>query len=295
MLRIQPFTITDLGLLAALSLGLPANQEPDADTLARTDRWSKQPNLNPPNDCLIAFRDDLPIGYVYLTNEIAIRRGVLTMAAPRATLEESKSLLDAAVDLANKSGISYLDVDVPSQDEPNLIVLIERGFERVRTHLHLIRSSNSPTARPSHRNIRIAQLADVPTITTLQNAAFEGSWGFNPNTPEEIEYRIFTQPDDPPDIVLILENDIGAVAYCWTHVDPQQSGGLIGMVGVQPTVQGQGFGKDVTAAGVDHLVNTGATPISITVDSENAPAVNLYRSLGFDLATKSLWYRLNLL
>jgi mycothiol synthase len=67
------------------------------------------------------------------------------------------------------------------------------------------------------------------------------------------------------------------------------------MVGVQPTVQGQGFGKDVTAAGVDHLVNTGATPISITVDSENAPAVNLYRSLGFDLATKSLWYRLNLL
>jgi mycothiol synthase len=66
------------------------------------------------------------------------------------------------------------------------------------------------------------------------------------------------------------------------------------MVGIRPDLQGRGLGRVVTAAGLDHLVDVGATPIDITVDSANTPAVKLYESLGFTPEWRSFWYELSL-
>jgi ribosomal protein S18 acetylase RimI-like enzyme len=139
----------------------------------------------------------------------------------------------------------------------------------------------------------LAAREDAPAITELQNAAFTGSWGYAPNTPDEIEYRIFDLPLPGPDPVLLLEQEGGILAYCWDHREGNGPG-FVGMVGVHPSQQGQGLGRIVTAAGVNYWVERGVLPVDITVDSENTPAVRLYESLGFELQWRSLWYELTL-
>jgi mycothiol synthase len=133
--------------------------------------------------------------------------------------------------------------------------------------------------------------SDVPALTELQNAAFEGSWGYQPNVPEEIAYRIYEQPLDQPDDVIVLANRDGTLAaYCWCEHGAPGEPGAVGMVGVSPSRQGQGLGRSVTAAGVDLLVAAGARPVEITVDEANEPGVRLYRRLGFEVVSRSVWY-----
>ena len=53
------------------------------------------------------------------------------------------------------------------------------------------------------------------------------------------------------------------------------------MVGVAPAAQGRGLGKVLTLAGLHHLVGLGVDEVLLYVESDNAPAVALYSSVGF--------------
>ena len=66
------------------------------------------------------------------------------------------------------------------------------------------------------------------------------------------------------------------------------------MVGTAPAEQARGLGRAVTAAGVNDLIEAGATPIDITVDAENPPALRLYERLGFTVRWRSVWYELRI-
>jgi ribosomal protein S18 acetylase RimI-like enzyme len=39
-----------------------------------------------------------------------------------------------------------------------------------------------------------------------------------------------------------------------------------------------------------HVKRRGATSVELTVDSENTPALSLYRSFGFKLKARHFWY-----
>ena len=56
---------------------------------------------------------------------------------------------------------------------------------------------------------------DAPVLTEIQNAAFTGSWGFCPNTVEQVEYRISMANTSPQGILLLNHGDAIA-GYCWT-------------------------------------------------------------------------------
>ena len=62
------------------------------------------------------------------------------------------------------------------------------------------------------------------------------------------------------------------------------------MLGVEPDYQGMGVGKRVLLAGLARLKSKGLRVAELTVDSENKAACALYRSIGFEGQTSSLWY-----
>ena len=286
---VRLFEWDDVPLLAAMQAahGPPAAAAP-ADAVDRMRRWLAQPNMRPERDCVILFDDTSPAGYAYVVTEEAIGRGVLTFEAPRAGWGP---LLDAALAGASSLGLSAIQVDVPESDDLRPF-LASAGFVHVRTHLHLRRDAAGAVHAPlpDGAMTRAVERGDVVALTDLQNAAFTGSWGYAPNTPEEIAYRVFELPDDPPDRVLLLEEGGRPLAYCWTHREHAGAPGVIGMVGTAPSEKSRGLGRAVTAAGIDHLVEIGATPIDITVDSENPPALRLYERLGFTVRWRSVWY-----
>jgi mycothiol synthase len=289
---VRHFTWNDVAALG----GLQGNSHPDA--AAAVERWLRQPNLLPERDCLIASIDGVLVGYAYVVVEQALSRGVLLwdVGQRSGASAAEKPLLDAAIEHARGLGLSVLQEDIPEANTARKALLVASGMVHVRTHRHLRRDATSKTAiaLPPGTSLRMASQTDVAAVTTLQNAAFEGSWGFSPNTPAEITYRVFTLPVVPPDGVVLLEADGRLVGYCWTEREEGGSPGIISMVGVPPDKQGKGFGLAITAAGIDHLVEVGATPIEITVDAENAPAIRVYEGLGFQDRWRSLWYEMAL-
>ena len=50
------------------------------------------------------------------------------------------------------------------------------------------------------------------------------------------------------------------------------------VVGIDPTAQGIGLGRIVTLAGLDHLRDEGVEDVLLYVESDNAPAIAIYRA-----------------
>lgn len=291
---LRSYTPADLEALAFLQKG----RAPSPAEVEGFARDFGQPNLAPERDCVLAFEGERPVGYAYLTHEPALRRGVLELVAggEHRGGGVGDALLEETMARARSAGLSVLHVDVPEADEGRRRAYSERGWRHVRTHLHLTRTSdaraNAPI--PAGMSVRLAERRDAQAITDLQNAAFTGSWGYAPNTMAEIEYRVFDQPMLRPDPVALLEEAGRVVGYCWGHREVEPGPGVVGMVGVLAARQGKGLGRAITGAGIDALFDLGASPLEITVDSENPPAIRVYEGLGFVLAWRSFWYELNL-
>lgn len=251
--------------------------------------------MQPERDGFIALENGLPTGFAYVITEGLLRRGVLMLHALPGG-KAVQALLDQAVAHLKEMKFEVLDVDVPESDTTQQGWLADAGMAHVRTHWHMRRDSLDTVEikLPDGVSLRLAERADSVALTDLQNAAFTGSWGYCPNVPEEISYRVFDLPGQGPDGVVLVFEGQELVGYCWTHQEAPGEPGIVGMVGVDPKQQGRGLGRLATGAGINHLIELGAVPLEITVDSENTPAVRLYEGLGFALQWRSLWYQLKL-
>jgi mycothiol synthase len=139
------------------------------------------------------------------------------------------------------------------------------------------------------------QRGEEEKLTQIQTCSFAGTWGYNPNTVEEITYWINLSNCSPDDVILVYDGD-KIVGYCWTRVTCEakaatgEGKGQIRMLGVDPDYRGRRVGKRVLLAGLSYLQHKGLQVAELTVDSENKAACALYRSVGFKVRTSSLWY-----
>jgi mycothiol synthase len=83
---------------------------------------------------------------------------------------------------------------------------------------------------------------------------------------------------DPDDFLLLRDGDV-LIGYCWLKIE--DSIGEFYVVGVDPQRQGEGLGRHLMDAGFARLAARGIRTAALYVESDNVPAVALYRSLGF--------------
>ena len=298
-LDIRLFTWPDLDALAGLLTAIAGDSsQPVAAVVEQTERLYRRPGLHPERDCFLAWQGSDLAGYLFLIAEELINRGVIERGAHPQHRGQGigELLLKKAVAHARAMHYDAVHANIASNATAPQRLLSSAGFTQVKELWHMRRDSDQPASVgvPEGYKVRGMGADDVETLTRLQNAAFTGTWGFCPNTPEQIAYGLHDLFPGLLNTGLFLDHNGKTVAYCWVRQSSSGDPSYVEMVGVHPDFRGKGLSKVVTGAGVDYLVNEGLTPIGISVLGDNTPAVRTYEGLGFQVHERAPWYELKL-
>jgi ribosomal protein S18 acetylase RimI-like enzyme len=145
------------------------------------------------------------------------------------------------------------------------------------------------TPRGGDANDRVLALADAsvrrdePAWLAVNNRAFAGHAEQGGWTLDTVTQRM-DQPWFDPDGLRLHERDGRLAAFCWTkiHESPIRTGEIY-VIGVDPDFQGLGLGRELTLAGLDHMVGLGVRHAMLYVDGGNEAARALYDRLGFEV------------
>jgi len=258
----------------------------------------QKPNYSPDQDVFVLLRDNIA-GYMDVKPELGIRRVVLDcwVAPEHRRRGLATKLLSYAIDRAKELGAEVAHVNINENNTVATRVLHSLSFRLTRQYSELrldIAHVGELDIADTDPRCHYLQPGEEAKLTQLQNCAFDGAWGYNPNTVEEIIFRINSSTCSQRDIILIDDKD-RAIGYCWTGISceegiPSIRKGQILMLGVAPDYRGKGIGKQLVRAGLARLRSKGLQIAELTVDSENKAACALYRSIGFEVQAKTLWY-----
>ena len=289
---LRNFTWNDVPAFAALAgMGLGEAEE-----------YLRQPNLNPERDCTLALIDGGAAGYSLVVPELAIGRAVVegSVTPERRGRGIGTALLARAIGHSKELGAGRVHTACKATEEDASSLFRGAGFQEVQRQWQMrLLPKDRKRSQASHGGLMVRVLAEgeEALLAHLQNEVFAGSFGFAPNTQQEMAYRLRMSGGTPDDVLLLLNED-APLAYCWTRLRRRgnERVGQIAMIGALPAARGKGAGKAVLRAGLDHLVTRGAEAIELTVYQDNTPAVELYKATGFRQLYAIIWFenRLNL-
>jgi mycothiol synthase len=250
----------------------------------------EKPGFSSEATVLVAEKDGDIIGCLNITPELGIkhtkihcivhpeyrRQGVATALFNKA----AKQIVDMGANVAS--------TDILENNSAAKTLLHKLGFKPVRQFLEMQLTLDTKPAGIADAEIVIRHLAqnEEATLTDLQNRAFAEHWGYNPNTVEEITYRLKQVDCSHRHVVFACTGD-KPVGYCWTTTIPEpnpatgKKHGRIHMLGVDPEYRGKNIGKAILVAGLIFLFDSGIAIVEITADSENKKARSLYKEIGF--------------
>jgi mycothiol synthase len=191
-------------------------------------------------------------------------------------------LLAAAIDEIAGQGGGHVHLWVPKPSPLSDSISSSCGLERGRDLYQMRCHLPVPGPRPSLATRPFVPGTDEPAWLEVNNRAFashpeQGGWDLETVRERERE------PWFDPAGFLLYESDGRLLGSCWTkiHEDTDPPVGEIYVISVDPDAQGQGLGRALVLAGLDHLTQVGLRIGMLYVDADNKPAVSLYESLGF--------------
>jgi len=259
-----------------------------------------RPRYNPTKDLFLATAGKKIIGYLDVSRETEINRIVLIGEVHPAERRKgiATSLVTHVQYYGATIGIQRAHINITEDNKAATGLLNKLKFYPIRHYIELrlrLAGSCIPALSDTALRCRSLRHGEEPLLANLQNRIFCGTWGFNPNTKEDISHCLKLQGCSPSDIILLLKED-SIIGYCWTvpyihrRLAPDDKTGRIRMLGLTPEYRGQGIGNILLSAGLRYLKEKGSASAVLTVDSENTAALMLYLSAGFKNISTSLWY-----
>jgi mycothiol synthase len=258
-----------------------------------------RPNYSPEQDLFLVEASGKIVGYLNIVPEPGIRRVVINcfIKSEHCRRGLATKLLYNAIKRARALGARVAHVNVVEGNTLAQRVLDKLGFQQVRLFHELsLELSEIPSLEMNaHLAISHFKKGEEDKLTEIQNRCFINTWGYNPNTEEEIKYDTRAGNCEPEGIIFAYEGQ-RLLGYCWTRIEhggkssAHAEKGRIYMIGVDPDSRNTGIGRRLLLAGLAYLKSKGLRVAQLTVDSENKVATALYHSVGFKIDTNSLWY-----
>jgi mycothiol synthase len=174
-------------------------------------------------------------------------------------------------------------------DHPAAARLAERhGLVRVRDLWVMRRPTSDPVVPvppPDGVSVRGYTPSDAGAVLRVNAAAFAEHPEQGALDEDGLAERMAEPWFDPAGLLLAVDDASGELlGFHWTKRHDADHGEVY-VVGIAPAAQGRGLGRVLTAAGLRHLAERGAAEVHLYVEADNAPAVALYRGLGFSHAS----------
>ena len=259
-----------------------------------------RPGISPETNLFVAESGKEMIGYALAEPELSINRIILHcwVKPDHRRKGVARELVNRVIHRSEELKARAVHVDISSNNSIARNELPKLGFKYIRRYLELfldIDKIPDKDLEKAGKECRQLLPGEEPELTDIQNRAFADHWGYQPNTPETIRYDIGLSHRSSEDIIVTCEEN-SIQGYCWTEIidtgtgSDEEKHGIIYMIGTDPEYRGKGLGKKVLLAGLSYLKSKGIKTVSLSVDSENRVAYELYRSMGFEERGSTLWY-----
>lgn len=171
-------------------------------------------------------------------------------------------------------------------------------FSKARTYLKMDLDISCQMNFPKHETLtsrKLKSTIEPKILTDIQNEIFLSHWGYSPNTQKDITDMLQSFGNEPNLITLIANDENDIVGYCWPTVYQEQETitGKISMMGIREKFRGNGYGKFAVETGLFILKSRGAQRVMLDVDSLNAKAVFLYKTMGFTTINELYWWEIS--
>ena len=192
-------------------------------------------------------------------------------------------LVETALDVVRAEGGGHVHLWVPKPTPLHDRIAEAAGLRKGRQLYQLRRPL--PIEEPATLAVRpFMPGLDEEAWLAVNNRAFrwhdeQGGWDLD--TLRDREAQDWFDPAG----FLLHERNQRLAGFCWTkvHADHDPPLGEIYVIAVDPDFQGQGLGRQLVLAGLDWLGRNRIEVAMLYVDRDNAPALRLYESMGFQL------------
>ncbi len=190
-----------------------------------------------------------------------------------------------------------LDVSCRENDVRRMTLLDHHGFTRQEElTLHMKRSLAEPVPVPRLPEgfiVRPLQgKQEIEEYVALHRDAFGTA-----NMTVEHRLTIMNNPDYRPELDIVAVAPDGTfAAFCVCNINREvneRSGhneGEIGLIGTRPAYRNIGLGRVMLLEGLQRLKACGISTATLGTTSSNLNAIRLYKSVGFEVATRVYWY-----
>jgi GNAT superfamily N-acetyltransferase len=193
-------------------------------------------------------------------------------------------------------------VNAHEHHEASNLFLVHRGFQQVGSSgaMKLNEDVEQPRAKfPEAFTLKkYSEVNDPLLLLRALNECYFGMWGHGYNdhpTEEERRSPRFLHYYDAEDVLLLFDekNAISGICSLKSQGTREANGELTDLLdgpGIIQEYRERGYQRPFVLAGIEHLRKRGIRPITLQFYGDTENALNIYRSLGFEMVNQYIAY-----
>jgi len=295
----------DLSELSRLMTEIESMDRDGEDTSEEYLRASLAwPNYRPAQDVWVAESEGTLVGYGVALEQPSQRCTIYVVVHPSQRRKGLGSqLLDLTLNRAHELGSKNILVYANEHNHESDLFLKHHNFQQVGSSgsMKLNSQEGIPSAEfPKGFTLKkYSEVNDPLILLKALNICYQGMWGHQHNdnpTEEERKFPSFLHYYDVEDILLLFDEKDSIFGICSLKSQGKREGNgelsdLLDGPGIIQEYRDQGYQHPLVLAGIGRLRQKGTHPITLEFWGDNENALNIYRSLGFEMVNRYIAYR----